>query len=212
MNKETMLKNENHSGLLKSKAILVSLLLITCVTVGGTLAYIVADSKPVENTFTPSVVTTEVMEDVTTVPGTKSDVKIKNTGDTTAYIRAAVVVTWQDEAGNVLGEKPVERTDYSITYDLKNGWVQGADGFYYWTSPVLSYDENSNDCYTGVLFTDCTPVEGRAPEGYSLAVEILGSGIQSVPDTAVEEAWSNAKVTVDANNGTLTVANEVTNN
>lgn len=205
MYKGKHLKHEKPSRWNKSKAILVSLLLITCVTVGGTLAYIVADSKPVENTFTPSVVTTEVMEDVTTVPGTKSDVKIKNTGDTTAYIRAAVVVTWQDEAGNVYGQKPVEGEDYNINW-TKNGWAEGDDGFYYYLSSVAAGGE------TKVLFTDCTPVEGRAPEGYSLAVEILGSGIQSVPDTAVEEAWFNAKVTVDANNGTLTVANKVTNN
>lgn len=203
MNKETMLKNENHSGLLKSKALLASLLLVVGVTVGGTLAYIVADSDPVENTFTPSKVTTYVEEDIDT--NVKKNVRIQNSGDTTAYIRAAVVVTWQDKDGNVLGEKPVEGEDYNITW-TKNGWAEGDDGFYYYLSSVAAGGE------TRVLFTDCTPVEGRAPEGYSLAVEIIGSGIQSVPDTVVGEAWSNDKVTVDANNGTLTVANKVTNN
>lgn len=184
------------SGWMKSKALLASLLLVVGVTVGGTLAYIVAGSGPVENEFTPSKVTTAVVESFDGT--TKSDVKIRNTGDTTAYIRAAVVVTWQDEAGNVYGQKPVEGEDYNINW-TKNGWAEGDDGFYYYLSSVAAGGE------TKVLFTDCTPVEGRAPEGYSLAVEILGSGIQSVPDTAVEEAWSNAKVTVDANNGTLTV-------
>ncbi len=201
MNKETILKHEKLSGCLKSKALLASLLLVVGVTVGGTLAYIVADSGPVENTFTPSVVTTYVEEDIES--NVKKDVKIKNTGDTTAYIRAAVVVTWQDEAGNVLGEKPVENEDYTIDYVLASGWVQGADGFYYWTSPVLSDDEDSEECYTGVLINSCAPVEDKTPDGYSLAVEIIGSGIQSVPDTVVTEEWSSGVSSV--NDGKLTI-------
>ena len=149
MYKGKHLKHEKPSRWNKSKAMLVSLLLIIGVTISGTLAYIVADSGPVKNTFTPSAVTTEVVE---TVRGnTKSNVQIKNTGDTTAYIRAAVVITWQDENGNVLGELPAEETDYAITYNLDSGWKKGADGFYYWTAPVLSDDEDASNCSTGVL-------------------------------------------------------------
>ena len=213
MYKGKHLKQEKPSRWNKSKAMLVSLLLIVGVAVGGTLAYIIEDAGPIKNTFTPSQVTTYVEE---TVSGnTKSNVKIQNTGDTTAYIRAAVVVTWQDEAGNILGEKPVAGTDYEITYDLdseqgEKRWIEGADGFYYWTSPVKSYDEDADDCYTGVLIESCaaknskTIGTGKDAVTYSLAVEIIGSGIQSVPTSVVTNEWSSGIGGV-SDSGVLTI-------
>ena len=189
------------------KAALVSVALAGVLAIGGTLAYLTTYTTPVENTFTPSKVTTAVDENCE--GNVKKNVAIENTGDTTAYIRAAVVVTWQDSNGNVYGEKPVSDDDnavdydYVITYDLSSGWVKGADGFYYWTKPVKSVVEDEGDCATGVLITSCGPVDGKAPEGYSLNVEIIGSGIQSeggytmsVEDSgslfvrAVQDAWS----------------------
>lgn len=204
MYKGKHLKHEKPSRWNKSKAMLVSLLLVIGVTIGGTLAFLVTSDGPVTNTFTPSQVTTYVDEDVTTVPGTKQNVRIQNTGDTTAYIRAAVVVTWQDANGNVLGEKPVEgeKAEYTIDYQLSTTqgagcWIEGADGFYYWTSPVLSYDEDADNCYTGVLINSCkaknskTIGTGADEVTYYLTVEIIGSGIQSVPTTVVTEEWSS---------------------
>lgn len=207
MYKGKHLKHEKPSRWNKSKAMLVSLLLIIGITVGGTLAYIVADSGPVKNTFTPSEVTTTVDEDVSN--GVKTSVRIKNTGDTTAYIRAAVVITWQDENGNVLGELPAEETDYTITYNLDSGWKKGADGFYYWTAPVLSDDEDAFNCHTGVLINSCeakqTKTIGTGADAvtYSLAVEIIGSGIQSVPASVVVEEWSSGVSSVSGD--TLTI-------
>ena len=94
----------------KSAALLVSLLLLLSVTVGGTIAFLMDDDGPLVNLFNPSQVTTNVVE---TIDGTtKKDVKIQNTGDTDAWIRAAVVITWQDSAGNVYGQLPVEGEDY----------------------------------------------------------------------------------------------------
>ena len=200
MYKGKHLKHEKPSRWYKSKAMLVSLLLVIGVTIGGTLAFIVADDGPVKNTFTPSKVTTEVYEELS--DSTKSNVKIKNTGDTTAYIRAAVVITWQDEAGNILGEKPVAGADYAIEYtdtdeQGADHWIKGADGFYYWTSPVKSDDEDAKGCYTGALIRNCTAKKtktigsGTDAVTYYLTVEIIGSGIQSVPTSVVTEEWSS---------------------
>ena len=209
MYKGKRLKQEKPRRWQKSKAMLVSLLLIIGVTISGTLAYIVADSGPVKNTFTPSEVTTEVVE--TVCENTKSNVQIKNTGDTTAYIRAAVVITWQDENGNVLGELPAEETDYAITYNLDSGWKKGADGFYYWTAPVLSDDEDAFNCHTGVLINSCEAKNiikvigaGEDTVAYHLAVEVIGSGIQSVPTTVVTEEWDSCVRNV-SDDGTLTI-------
>lgn len=57
---------------------------------------------------------------------------------------------------------------------------------------------------TGVLITKCQPnVPSTAPEGYFLTVEILGSGIQSVPEQAVKDAWGSG-FSINQN-GTLNV-------
>ena len=170
----------------KSLITLVSLLAILCVTVGGSLAFLVDTDDPITNIFNPSEVTTAVTE--TNEGGVKKNVKITNTGDTEAFIRAAVVVTWQNAAGEVYGKLPVSGTDYTINFntntqdDPAGKWTKHSDGFYYWSASVAPNET------TGVLITSCD-YNANKPDGYHLAVEIIGSGIQSMPESAVEEAW-----------------------
>ena len=167
----------------KFMVLLVSLVLILGVAVSGTVAFLIDSTTPVTNTFTPSEVTTSVTE--TRSGNVKSNVAIENTGDTTAYIRAAVVVTWQDEKGNVYGQsQPVAGTDYEISYNLSSGWKKASDGFYYWTKPV------NKDAFTGELIASCS-YKANAPEGYGLNVEILGSGIQAEPASVVVSEWDS---------------------
>ena len=177
-----------HHNRKKSVALLVSVLVLVCAAVGGTIAFLMAQSGPVENVFKPSKVTTSV--DETLEGGAKKDVKIKNTGDTEAWIRAAVVVTWQDNDGKVYGTAPGE-ADYTIDYGTENGWKKGADGFWYYTRPVAAGES------TGVLIASCTS-QGTAPEGYSLNVEIIGSGIQSKPASVFGTQWTSSGLKVDA--------------
>lgn len=190
----------------KSVALLVSLLLLACAAVGGTIAFLTDETPAVVNEFTPAEVTTEVTEDRN--GNVKSNVQIKNTGDIDAYIRAAVVVTWQDAQGNIYGKTPVAGTDYTISFHTDaqstpaGQWVLANDGFYYWTEPVKSYDDAPNDCSTGVLIDSCT-YTANAPEGYSLNVEIIGSGIQSVPSTVVITEWASGVSSI--NDTTLTI-------
>ena len=183
--------NKSKTPKRKSTVLLVSLLAL-CITVGGTLAYLATHTDSVVNTFTPSTVTTAVTENFDGT--TKTNVKIQNTGDTTAYIRAAVVVTWQDADGNVYGQEPVKGEDYSISW-TKSGWVEAADGFYYYTEPVAA------GASTGELFTNCSSGAGEVPDGYYLAVEILGSGIQSVPTSVVTDVWSSGVAGIDPDDG-----------
>lgn len=199
--KHTKKSKNNHFK--KSAALLIAMVLIVTVGVGSTLAFLIDTSIEVKNTFLPAKVTCEVDE---SFDGTKkSSVKIKNTsdtGDVDAYIRAAVVVTWKDDTTNrnVYGKQPVENTDYTIQYNLTNGWVKGTDGYYYWTSPVKSEREAANNCTTGVLIETCKLKDGvTPPSGYHLSVEIVAEAIQAEPAAAVEEAWG---VTV-ADNGTI---------
>lgn len=185
--------------MLKKKSLItqVSLLAILCVTAGGSLAFLVDTDGPVTNIFNPSKVTTYVDEDVT-IPGEKKNVRIQNTGDTDAYIRAAVVVTWKNAAGEIAGVKPVPDTDYEM--DIPgSGWSQIGD-YYYWKGIVAPEDDpettDIKENMTGELITKCT-YKANAPEGYYLSVEIIGSGIQAKGvdangKTPVELAWGTA--------------------
>lgn len=188
----------SHRRFGKSAALLVSLLLLLTVTVGGTIAFLMDSDGPLSNLFNPSQVTTYVDETVS--DNTKSNVSIKNTGDTTAWIRAAIVVTWQDKDGNVYGQRPAEDTDYTMELNVVNsdGWLKGDDGFYYWYLPVKSQEEAANNCSTGVLIKECT-YKANAPEGYALTVEIIGSGIQSVPETVFNTEWASSGLQVKGN-------------
>lgn len=196
-------RSHRRSG--KSAALLVSLLLIIGVTVGGTIAFLMDSDGPLHNMFNPSQVTTYVDEEVS--DGTKSNVKIRNTGDTDAWIRAAVVITWQDEEGNVYGQLPVEGADkdyiisYNISPEIKEYcWVKGNDGFYYWSSPVTA----SNGA-TGVLINSCTAnnsiTVGTGDEAvtYYLTVEIIGSGIQNKPANVFNTEWASSGLRVNDN-------------
>jgi len=179
---------------IKAISLMICLLMVVGVVVGGTVAYLKAESDEVDNTFTPSEVTTDVVEDTDSFEneGIKKDVVIKNTGDTDAFIRAAIVVTWQDKQGNVYGQKPAEG-DYTIDMG-DEGWVKGSDGFWYYTSVVPANGSTKN-------LIDTVTCTGTAPDtNYKLCVEILGSGIQSVPEEVVENVWG---VTVE--NGVITV-------
>lgn len=187
----------------KKPVALVAILVLLCCAVAGTVAFLIDSTGPVTNTFTPASVTTQVEEEFN--GQTKSNVRIKNTGDIDAYIRVAVIVNWADAQGNVYGEKPVERTDYTISYNKTvqadgGQWIEGSDGYWYYTKPVAPSTEN-NPQYTGVLINSCTQTGTAPAEGYALQVTILADGIQSEPADAVTEAWKVVKVD---NNGNLT--------
>lgn len=182
------MRNTNKSGFRwkRSGILLAAVIVLLAGAVGGTWAFLVAQSEPVENNFTYAHVSCRINE---TFDGTtKSDVQIQNTGDIPAYIRARIVVTWKDESGNV-SAVPVKDTDYTMT--MGTGWTKGTGDYWYCNTAVPV------DGKTPALITECKKTaEANAPEGYNLSVEILADAIQSEPASAVTEAWN---VTVDAN-------------
>ena len=170
----------------KSRVLLSSLVIALMFVVGVTTAYLMTNTNSITNTFQPAQVACAVEE--TFDRTTKENVKIKNTGNTEAYIRAAVVVTWKDgENGNVYGSAPVAGEDYKIIIN-SGDWNMASDGYYYYKSPVASGGE------TGVLISSCTAVQGKAPVGYGLNVEILCTAIQSTPTAFVTERWQAVTV------------------
>lgn len=190
----------------KQLSLVVSILLVLTVVIGGTLAYLVTHTGSVKNSFTPAEVTCSVNE--TFKNNVKSEVSIENTGDTNAYIRAAIIVTWQDEKGNIAAQ-PVKDTDYSITLKYKgNGddnnsnWLRGSDEYYYYSQPVVV------DTCTDILIGKCELVDGvTAPDGYHLCVEIIADAVQSEPAQAVIDAWSTDTQVIAVNeDGVLSIS------
>lgn len=171
---------EKRSRAKKPLAALVALVLIIGAVVGGTLAYLAARTDAIVNTFNPAKVDIRIDENFDGT--TKENVKITNTGDTDVYIRATYVVTWKDAAENVYPEQPQPGVDYTIGLNPNGDWCN-YKGYYYYTNPVAP------GASTGVLISSCAPVAGRAPEGYTLSVDVLASAIQSVPAEAVGQAW-----------------------
>lgn len=168
----------------KSIALMVALVSIIAVAAGSTLAILITQAKPIVNTFNYSNVACEVQEDSFT-NGTsveKTNVSVKNIGDTESYIRAAIVVTWKDSEGNVCARAPKEGVDYEMELNTEGNWFSGKDGFYYYTKPVSPQQS------TDILINKCY-LCGNGLEGYGLSVEILASAIQSKPEKAVEASW-----------------------
>lgn len=163
----------------KTAVLFIAVLLLISAAIGSTVAYLITSTEPVENTFTPGKVSCEVTE---TFDGTtKSNVQIKNTGNTDAYIRATYVVNWLDKDGNIVASVP-EGYSYTLTENPGSKWTKGDDGYFYYLSPVAP-DKST----PGSLLT-CTVTCPENPE-YTLSVEILATAVQSNPASAVEEAW-----------------------
>lgn len=180
-------RNKNN----KSFLLLASLALIVTAVIGTTMAYLVSDTPAVTNTFTAATVDSDVEE---TFDGTtKENVKIQNTGDIKAFIRAKVVVTWQKTENGETYILPARIGDYSITYNtnkqnaiddsVAGQWTLANDGFYYWSSEVPATK------FTGILIESCSPAADKAPEGYNLHVEILAEAIQAEPANVVTDVW-----------------------
>lgn len=182
---------------------LVSVLVLIFAAVGVTVAYLQTQTDPLENEFTPAKVSCEVAE--TFDGNVKSDVSIRNTGDTDAFIRVSVVANWvktdsKNNVTSVYAQQPVAGTDYTLTLadNFNANWLKDSNGFYYYKNAVKPNEA------TDTLIKECTLI-GEAPAGYTLAVEIVASAIQASPETVAEEHW---KVAVE-NNAITGVQNQV---
>lgn len=175
----------NGSGGRKA-ALILSLCLIFALAVGTTVALLVAHTNAVTNTFTAaeSKITIEEKTD----DGIKSEIRVKNEGTATSYVRVKLVMNWVSKDGKTISATPV---NISVDYDKTNWFEQG--GIYYYTKPVGPKDSTAN------LLKD--PItQTNAPEGYHLEVTVLAESIQAAPSKAVTDSW---RVGVD-NNGYLT--------
>ena len=173
--------------------ITAALVLLISVGTGVALSYLMNKTEPIENLLEAGRVECLVKE--TFNGSVKTDVRVKNTGNTSAYIRAAVISTWQTAGvdSEIYAIHPTEGVDYDVIWG-DSSWVKADDGFWYYTLPVSPEDE------TKMLIYEVRP-KGEAPDGYSLSVEIAATAIQAEPASVITDEWG---VEVNAD-GTLNV-------
>lgn len=166
-------------------------------SVGGTIAWLSAETPDVTNTFTTTTTTTGIVEDIDGL--VKKNVQISNGSDIPVYIRASYTVSWVklDKSSNAVDMRIAAAADeYKLDASaLENGWVlDSATGLYYYTSPVQPGDLTSN------LIDSVKPVEEKAPgDDFILSVQIVSESIQAMPTDAVEDAWKAIVVDKDGN-------------
>lgn len=175
--------NRKHMTRGKLALLLISLVLVTALGVGGTLAYLFTGTNSVVNTFTPASNAASIDEpDWDEGDTVKKNVTVKNTGDVKSYIRVKIVANWQQEDGVVITPAPVLGADYTMTTN-NTEWTLHTDGYYYHKGAVEPKES------TAVLIYSAAPVAGRAPAGCTLQIEVLAQAVQAEPASAVANAW-----------------------
>lgn len=172
-----------------------ALALALTVTVGGTLAWLATHTDPVTNTFEMGQVTPVVTEDFEQNTDVKKDVSVRNNGNVPAYIRVALVATWENGSGDV---KPADLDKLDIDWGPEggsesagepgNGWIKLGD-YYYYQAPVAGQDFTNNLIAEATVRTD-----SEQPEGYHMNLQVIADSIQAAPAEAVTTTWG---VTLD---------------
>lgn len=193
---------KHRPGRAKALLLIASLAVLLTATVGSTAAWLVSKPAAVENNFVPGKVACHVLEDFGAENGTyvKSNVRVKNTGNTDAYIRVLLVFTWKDDKGNIFSNKPQEGKDYQIVMDDLTDWImQKSDTgvYFYYKKRVAPEEETRNLIESLYQIADVTgPENGK----YKLSVDILADAVQANPPQAVKDSWG-----VDVENGEIKV-------
>lgn len=176
---------------LKRAAIVVVAVLAMC-GAGGAVAWFGAQDN-VLNTFTRGEITPSIEETFDKTSSMKENVYVTNNGTAPAYMRATVSIYWEDEQGNQLWESPVEgvSADYTIgwgavTEASEPRWIEGKDGYYYWSVPVGAGEKTRN------LINEVKQVGNPAEK--RLFVDIATQALQANMTTGegFDKVWSAA--------------------
>lgn len=172
-------------GTKRLSTLLLSVILVVTIAVGGTVAYLVTQDKPITNTFTPSHVNCRVEEKFDGT--TKKNVNVTNTGDTEAYIRVKLVTYRVNGANQHIGG-----TATIPPFDPGTHWVKHNDGYYYYTLPVKPNEQPTSDLISSITLKD--PYTDA--DGGKQVIEVMAEAIQSAPAEAIGQSWG-VRITQD---------------
>lgn len=170
-------RSPRRRGSFKKLALIISLALVLCLAVGGTLAWLATQTAPVENTFTPTGVPISIVETVEN--NQKSAVTVKNDGTTDAtdaYIRVTVVANTLDADGNVIATAPA-----APGFKATGNWTQLGDYYYY--NGIVSPGESTPVLFEGSI--GLLDSNGQRYEYNILAesIQVLGGYNGQKPET-----------------------------
>ena len=159
-------------------AMVIATVMLLALAIGGTVAWLTDTSPAVVNTFTPSHVSCEVVEDFNDQTGVKSKVQVKNISDIPAFIRVKLVTYRTNGKGEHIGG-----TAAVPAFTPGQDWVEH-NGYYYYTQPVQPQN------FTGILIKEIQ-LQNRYTDadGGHQAIDVMAEAIQSVPEAAVKDAW-----------------------
>ena len=166
----------------KKRILLLAMVLIILFgAVSGTIAWLTASTDPVVNTFVPGKVDVDITDDVS--GKVKSNVVIKNTGNTDAYIRAAIVANWYKD-GKIVAAWDESQGSFDNSLPGTD-WTKGTDGYYYYTKSVAP------DQTTGTKLFNTYTAPDAPVVGAQLEMDIIVQAIQSSPAAAISDAgWA----------------------
>ncbi len=156
-------------------------------TVELSAAYLMVRDS-VDNAFILGTVAPSVTETFDPAAGAKENVSVQNTGNAPVYVRALVLISWQDAAGATLSAQPAAGTDYDLV-GPETGWTLGSDGYYYCTQPIQP------GASTPVLVKKLT--DKNADAARRLCVDVIAQAVQASPAEAVGDVFPGAAVGAD---------------
>ena len=181
--------------------VLIGIALIS-MTIGSVAAYLSIQRSAQNTLLTGEAVQPNIVETMNDNVKSNVSVNVGNPGYA-VYVRAAVVVTWKDNNGNVLAQTPDKNTEYTIT--MGDGWFYDG-GFWYCRTMVFSSD-GTTDGISPVLIKTCKPLVSKG--NYHLSVEIITQTIQALGTTdngdrpAVTDTWGISVSTAENTKGQL---------
>lgn len=168
----------------KSALIVICLAVVLCCGIGGTLAYIVTQTRSIKNMFTAAKVDQNIEE---SYDGTiKSSITVTNMGDTGVYVRVKLISYRVDKSGATIGGK----TEIS-KFTLGNDWVKIGECYYYKKPLLKNADVTSNLLGTSIELKDYSS-DDKDADGGKQVIEVLSEAIQAEPKEAVTDAWGPA--------------------
>ena len=168
----------------------LALALVLTLSVGGTIAYLITDTGPVTNTFTPGKTDISIDEQIN--GPSKNEITVKNDGNVPVYIRVVIVANYHTNMGDVCGQ----HSSVSVpAFSLNSNWLKASDGFYYYKKPVSAGGSTENLIAQGSSITLNNAADGCVMHVDVLAQSIQAEGVDAGGNKSVVLAWG---VTVDA--------------
>lgn len=203
--------NEKKSVSTKVVILLLTVVLLIGCTIGGTLAWLVTKTDPVENTFTAGNINITLTEPSfqgnpgKLIPGgtiDKDPTVTVSAGSESCYVRMYMVIRWTDEADGWFAHDEADGW-----FDFGSDWSQGSDRYvdkYSGKTLVNIYEfryntavmPKSEDTVLQPLFTKITVPETLTGEKYASLdqgkIEIIAQAVQSAGFDNADAAFAAA--------------------